>query len=156
VAADDVKGLSELAKLLDKLPAKIQRNVLLGAVDKAAESLVAPMQAAAPVWTGHLEESITHRKAGSSGKVFGRNRSGRATRSQNSDGVVSAGIVFKTPGKFYWHLLEFGTVRMAARPFVRPTFAANQGRILQAMKTYIGKRLEREARKAARETGAKK
>jgi HK97 gp10 family phage protein len=157
VAEDDVKGLTELAKLLDKLPPRIQRNVLRGAVKAGADMLVGPMQAAAPVWSGRLEESVLAAKETSAATRRRKRRGRREMNPGANRGLeVSAGIAFAKPGKRYWHFSEFGTVKQAAKPWIRPTFAANQGRVLAAMKTYISKRLEREARKLAKETGAKK
>jgi HK97 gp10 family phage protein len=142
-----IDGLNELGKLLDGLPAKIQRNVMAGAVKAGADVLVAPLAAAAPVFTGRLEESIVSRR-----EAAGRSR----RRSSASELLVSAGIAIVGVAKRYWHFSEFGTVHQPARPWIRPTFAANQAKAVAAVKKYMTKRVGREAKKLARETGAKK
>jgi HK97 gp10 family phage protein len=48
---------------------------------------------------------------------------------------------------FYWKFLEFGTNKMAARPFLRPAFEANKEGAIEA----IGKSLDETIQAAARE-----
>lgn len=42
---------------------------------------------------------------------------------------------------FYAHFVEYGTSRMAAKPFMRPAFDQNKGRAVDAIKDRIAKRL---------------
>lgn len=59
--------------------------------EKWGEELVDGMQAAAPVLTGRLRDSI--------------------------DQVEPGGIAITAP---YWRFVEYGTARMAPQPFIRP------------------------------------
>jgi HK97 gp10 family phage protein len=52
---------------------------------------------------------------------------------------------------FYWWFLEFGTSKMAARPFLRPAFESTKDAQLTAMRKRIQAFLDREARKIAQE-----
>jgi HK97 gp10 family phage protein len=140
---EDVEGLKALGKLLDELPARIQRNVLHGAVRATAKELVPALQAAAPVWSGRLEESITVRRESAA--------AARTEARKTNKLWVAAGIALKGVAKRYWHFSEFGTVKRPARPWIRPTFAKMAPRLEQFIREYVGKRIEREARKLAKE-----
>jgi HK97 gp10 family phage protein len=61
------------------------------------------MRRLVPTKTGALKRSITSRAV-------------RATGGP----VLSRIIGFRSPGRFYSHLVEFGTVRSSAKPFIRP------------------------------------
>jgi len=50
---------------------------------------------------------------------------------------------------FHAHLIEFGTVKMAARPFIRPAFDQTKGEALKVMGKELGKGVEKAARKLA-------
>jgi len=44
---------------------------------------------------------------------------------------------------FYWRFVEFGTVKMPARPFLRPALASNQQEVIDAMKKRIKARIDK-------------
>lgn len=141
---EDVKGLNALGKLLDRLPEELQRKVIQSGLRKAANEMVAPLQAAAPVFTGKLEQSIEVKAEGAGSRVA------RQRASLSDKLLVSAGIRLRSPGRYYWHFTEFGTSKMPARPWIRPTFERIHPTALKTFKGYIGKRIEREAKKLAR------
>jgi HK97 gp10 family phage protein len=137
----DLEGLTAIGKFLKAFPEVIQARVLDGGMKAAADAMVEPLQRAAPVFSGRLELSIASKK-----NSFRSNaRRSRAT------GVleVSSVVLLRYPGKRYWHFTEFGTSKMPARPWVRPTFAANQGRVVEVVKAYVGRRTIGEARRLA-------
>jgi len=69
---------------------------------------------------------------------------GKTGRRGNPD----TGVGGKTP---HWHLLEFGTSKMAAQPFMRPALAENvQAASNEFVKQY-GKAIDRAIRRAERE-----
>jgi len=47
---------------------------------------------------------------------------------------------------FYAHFIEFGTAKMAAKPFMRPAFDTNKERAVEVMKTTLAKGIERALR----------
>ncbi len=59
--------------------------------------------------------------------------------------------VFRNPTR-YAHLLELGTSRMAAKPFLRPVMDANRGRFVGILKANIRLGLVKEAGKLRRRT----
>ncbi|MNY41310.1 hypothetical protein D3C86_1761160 [compost metagenome] len=44
---------------------------------------------------------------------------------------------------FYAHFVEYGTSKMAAKPFMRPAYDQNKEKAVQAIKDRISKRLEK-------------
>ena len=50
---------------------------------------------------------------------------------------------------FYARFVEFGTVKMAARPFLRPAFEAKKGEAVDAIKVYLERRIPAEVAKLA-------
>lgn len=51
---------------------------------------------------------------------------------------------------WYWHFVEFGTVKHRAQPFIRPTVQEITPRIPQIYRQEFGRRLERELERIAR------
>lgn len=100
MADANVKGLAELQVFLDQLPAKMEANIMRGALRQGANVVKAEAQANVPVKTGTLKAGL---------KVSTRNRRG----------VVSASV--KAGGKhgFLARWIEFGT----AAHFIKPKTA---------------------------------
>lgn len=46
---------------------------------------------------------------------------------------------------FWWHILEFGSVKMSAKPFMRPAFDAMAGDAANRIKEKLAQRIEIEA-----------
>ena len=148
-----VSGLVELDKLLKELPAKVERNILRGAMRAGAKVFADRAKELVPVKSGQLRDSI---------KVSTRSKRGRVSA------TVSAG------GKkaFYAHMVEFGTARhfikprtrkslffaglarevvdhpgSTPKPFMRPALDGGQVEAVNAAADYIRKRLAKQAAK---------
>ena len=125
------------AKLLDSLkqfPQNIQNNVLVGAVRAGAKPLVDAAKANVPVDTANLKKSI------------GINRKKTKDKSQ-----VWFTVSPRKGGKkdgFYVHMVEFGTSKMAAQPFMRPAFESQDKQSIEAVKEYMALRIDKEVEKA--------
>lgn len=148
-----VSGLSELDKLLKELPAKVERNILRGAMRAGAKVFADRAKELVPVKSGQLRDSI---------KVSTRSRRGR----------VSATVRAGGNKVFYAHMVEFGTARhfikprkrkslffaglarevvdhpgASPKPFMRPALDGGQAEAVNAAADYIRKRLAKEAAK---------
>jgi len=147
-----VKGLAELQTFLDQLPAKMEANVLRGALRAGAKPLLESAKAAAPVgepseanrrryrlYAGALRDSIRI-----SGRIDRRN--GNITAK-----VVAGGKTKSGADVFYAHMVEFGTKPhiigdgthpgVQAKPFMRPALDAQSQAAVVATGEYIKKRL---------------
>ena len=143
-----VKGLSELQKLLDTLPAKLEANVMRGALRAGAKPILEEAKRNVPVESGTLRDGL---KIG--------------TKSRN--GTVSASVKVSGRHAFIAPWIEFGTrahvitgrdggslffgggtfVKSVqhpgarARPFLRPALDSQSNAAVVAVGEYIKKRL---------------
>ncbi len=147
-----VTGLAELQKFLDQLPAKMEANIIRGALRAGAKPMLQAAKQSAPVgepsdtakrkykvYAGALRDSIRI-----SGRVDKRN--GKITAS-----VKAGGKSRKTGADVYYaHMLEFGTrphggdsknPGIPVRPFMRPAFDSQVQPAILAAGEYIKKRL---------------
>ena len=97
----EMKGLEELHRAMIETP-ELVRERLKDVIARATFRLGNAIKTGAPRDTGTLQRSITWRASG-------------------LNGSVEIGI-----DAFYWHYLEYGTVKLAARPFIRPAGEAEQ------------------------------
>lgn len=70
-------------------------------------------------------------------------RKGKKYRNQGKKGNLSQDA-------WYARFVEFGTSKMAARPFMRPAFEAKKGDAVAAIKAYLERRIPAEVTKLAR------
>jgi HK97 gp10 family phage protein len=114
-----ISGGKELADELVRLGPKVARNIGGKAVRAATSPIVKEMKRLVPKDTRKLERSITAR--------MGRTESGK----------VSAFVGFKRPRSRIAHLLEFGTSKMSAKPFIRPAMDVRAKEALEKMQAVI-------------------
>ena len=133
-------GLRDAKSRLDALGSRVANNVVRRAVYAGAVVIRDAARSKVPVDTGALKASIVA-KAGAKKK-----------------GEISAGVgvqrrVFskgkregKTPRR-YAHLVEFGTVTIAARPFMRPAIDAKTDETIEVTVGKIREGIDVEVRK---------
>ena len=130
-----LEGVDELKRALKELPEKMRKKAIRGALKEAGKVIQSAAKLSAPV----LQAPTATRKPG----TVKRNIAVRASKfaRQGGDEGVYIGIrplsgsrqkklgkaSAKNPNDpFYWRFVEFGTVKMAARPFMR-TAASQKG-----------------------------
>jgi HK97 gp10 family phage protein len=148
-----VKGLRELAQMLQALPVKIEKNIMRGAMRAGANVILEQAKANVPV----SEPSDRNRErygayAGAlrdSGRVGGRARKGKVTSYARFGGATA-----KTGVPVFWvHWVEYGTkphsngrrgMHPGARPhpFLRPAADTAQADAVVAVGKYVYRRLE--------------
>jgi len=137
-----VKGLAELQRYLQALPAKIEANVLRGALRAGAREVQAEARRMVPRKSGRL-------------------RAGLKISTSNRRGVVSAKV--KATGKhaFLAPWLEFGTRPHVIKPGKRRRALAVNGRVISAIdhpgaqpKPFMRPALDSRARAAVLAVGA--
>lgn len=115
LAITGFKGLEDDFTLLSKAE---QRKVSKKAVRAGAVVFRDAIRASAPVRTGRLRRSIsvdTARGSLTAGVKFKKIRVTKKSKKGKSKKTLP----------FYWWMIENGTSKMSARPFVRPAFDAN-------------------------------
>jgi HK97 gp10 family phage protein len=139
-----VEGLKECEEALKALPFATSKNVLRRALKVAAEPVASDAQQRVAKLTGQLGRSITV------GTKLGSKRQ-RKEASKTREGVE----VYVGAGPLpHAHIVEFGSSRQAADPFLRPAVDANGKQIMETfrdeLRAEVSKAMQRHERKAAR------
>jgi HK97 gp10 family phage protein len=153
----EVKGLRELEIALRELPAEVERTVLRQALAAGARVVRDEARARVPVRAEASLKGYKIRRSGFLGQ-WARATKGRLPgflRASIVSRVVRAGggLVAKvgwTGDAFYGMFLEFGTSRIAARPFLRPAFEAVKARAVAEIAAKLGPGIEKAAAKLGR------
>jgi len=153
-----IEGLRELTKALNDLPDRVAKNGLRAAVYAGAKVIRTEARRRAPVAKtlprqgqpkpGTLRRAIIMKHL--------REQSGR--HRQAFAVTVRRGKKYRNQGKkknlsqdaWYWHFIEFGTVKMAARPFLRPALESKRVQAVTAIKDKLAERIKQEATRLAR------
>lgn len=161
-----IKGLTELQKVLDELPAKIEANVLRAGMRVGAKVIEAEAKRLVPV----SQPSGGNRKG--YGAQMGALRDSIRVSMRSRNGQIQARIRAGNKVAWYAHLVEFGTARHTIKPknrksllfahlarelvdhpgarpkpFMRPAFDAKAQAAIEAMAEYMKQRLPREVKK---------
>ncbi len=123
----------KLEKTLHVLPERIQKNVVKGAIRASGAMLRKEVRRLAPKDTGTLAKSI--------------NVSSRRSRDRN---IIhfSVGVKKGFKRSHIARFIEFGTVKMSAKPFFRPAIGNVKDQMSQEARKYMAKRLPKELEKA--------
>jgi len=169
MAKVEIRGLSELHKTLQELPAKIERNILRGGLRAGAKVIEDEAQRLVPVALPTMDSVKRGARAGE------LKRSIRVTMRANKSGQVRAQLKAGNSVAWYAHLVEFGTARhwikpksrkslflaglakelvdhpgAKPKPFMRPAYDNKWRSAIDAMASYVRDRLPRELRKAGK------
>lgn len=125
------QGGAELARTLNALPTKVQREAALDALEAAAAPMVSVARKLAPRRPGHpdIADNIEIQRGRGGVDSFGDRR---------ADSVAWGPL----KGFFYGHYLEHGTVHASAHPFMRPGFDQNVTRSLDILKARLWENIE--------------
>ncbi len=102
-----IDGLQQLDRQLHSLPGKIAGRALATAVRAGARLVRDAARDRAPIVTGSMSANIVAR-----------------TERTGSDTEKTAIVAVRNRPAYYWRFVEFGSRKMAARPFLRPAFDA--------------------------------
>lgn len=134
-----VLGMDKIRSNLEKLARLTNRDVVEDSLLEGAEVIAAEARNLVPVRTGNLRSSIA---VVTNGKEV-----------NFSDGSLSSGnfevYIGPLQGRdqphdgFYGHMIEFGTYKMAAQPFMRPAFDSQAGRAINVTIKHISDEFDR-------------
>jgi HK97 gp10 family phage protein len=133
----ETKGFKELNNLLKELPKNVENKVLMRSAVGAARAGAKVIKEAAPVGD---EPSEASKKYGSLKKNI---RAGRAKARKRS----AREALIHTRDAFWGWFYEFGNPRQPARPWFVPAFKSASTRMLDEIKSRLGKGIEDEAKK---------
>ena len=135
----DIKftGAKNLDKLLDALPAQMSKRVVRGSLLKSAQPILRAAKRNVPVRTGDLKKSLAAVKGGK-----------REERRGEVKVLIGARRSKRFRG-FHAHLVEFGTAKTKAQPFLGPALIQNRQRQRRILVREIASRTHKEASKLA-------
>lgn len=135
-----VEGLKELDDALQLLSSDIQNKIARAATNAAAQVIKNEAIKRAPADTGNLRKNIIVKRlpAQEASPLTSQHivtvRQGKLTKKQKGAGLQDA---------FYGRFVEFGTVKMAPRPFLRPAFDSKKTDAVEAMRVRIKQRIDK-------------
>lgn len=166
MAAFEMKGLAELSQALKELPDRIAKNVLRGAVNAGATVIRKEAELRAPEYHGDVSKGHpppgTLKKSIRQKRIANASNDGRqiyivyvkkgttytyANSTKGRRKKMAANTYQTEGGVFYWRFVEFGTSKMAARPFMRPAFEVKKQAAVEAIRDYLAKRIPKEVEK---------
>lgn len=162
-----IDGLRETLRGLEQLKKSTQTGVLNRVLKRAAKPVEAAAKRNAPVDSGELKESINtvviRRNAGKS--AYARTMRGggsredavAAAREANAAAAgrgASATVRVRATAR-HAHLVEFGTIKMDAEPFLAPALRAERADITQSIAADIEAEVEKTAARIARRAAKK-
>lgn len=134
-----IEGGADLSRRLLELNDKLQKKILRSAVVAGAQVIK------------KRAKQIARSKGIEDTGALIRNIAGKVEKQRNPEYVqINIGVRHGKPNPkakrqddpFYWHMHEFGTSKMAARPFIRPAFEETKEEALGAMVERVKKGLE--------------
>ena len=132
----DVQGLKDLNKLLKQLPNKTQAKVMKDAVRKSLQPMNRSAKSKVPKGgTGDLKKAL--------GVVFNKQYS----KDDHIEYMVTVRRGKKFPAGRYGHMVEKGTSKMAAKPFLSPAFDETVQRVLNEFRNHVAKIITKEVNK---------
>jgi HK97 gp10 family phage protein len=154
-----LQGFKELAAAMRELPDRVAKNALRSAVNAGATVIKKEAIRMAPEDTGALKANLYQKQIREQSSIYKQVyyvgvRRGVAKYANTAKNRRSgkAGQAYKNDGTtFYWKFLEFGTSKMAAKPFLRPAFEMQKESAVKA----IGEKLDERIQKAATELARK-
>lgn len=139
-----IKGFEQMARQLQALPGKIFKTHLRKTTLAGARVIRQEARARAPVRTGDMRRNIIIKYAPENSKAGVRAcylvlvRKGKLKTKAHVNYVYKNKKTVAGRISFYWYYLEFGTVKMQARPFMRPAFSNKKDAAVDAMAEAFG------------------
>lgn len=172
-----IEGFKELDNALKELPKATGKNCIRRALMRAALPIVMAAKAKAPVrpGSGRLRDAILVTKVkftgGAAGKAaFAEAMRAGKTKAEAADaareaniqaaeeaggavpisGIAIIGVDYKKA--FYAHFVEFGTVKMSPKPFLRPAWDAGKYQAAQAIHDTLKEEIDKAVARIAKKT----
>jgi HK97 gp10 family phage protein len=157
----EVRGLKELMAGLQALPADLSKNAAFQGLNAAARVVREEAKRRAPVLKGvargrkpgTLRAAIRASRSRNSKPAQGWHevivrvkplKARQVAKFKKATGLKSAD---NPDDPYYWWWVEFGTQKMAARPFLRPGFESTKSQQLEALRRRLRARIQAYAAK---------
>lgn len=145
MARTTIAGAKELDRALAQLPNATSKSVLRRALKNAGKPTATLAERTAPLGpTGNLRDSVS--------VELKLTQSQQRRRAKAGDVEMFIGAT--APPGYHAHLIEFGTSKMSARPFLRPAWDSTKQKVLDEIESEIWKSLSKAARTLAKKAQA--
>jgi HK97 gp10 family phage protein len=144
----EIKGLKELSKALKAFPQNVQNNILNSAVRAGAVTIQKEAKKNVPVKSGLTKASIIIKKRRPKSKNITkfslgirRIKDGREWYEKN---LNSKYFKDKPKDAYYAHMIEFGTSKSEASPFMRPALESRADEVINEVRKKMQQRIDKE------------
>lgn len=137
-----ISGVTEIKRAFDELGRKLGRKVITQEVRRGVKVLADDVRSRAPVYAGPRADVP---KGAVKKDIRVRARAKRKRGVIAIDVVTGKGTT-KKAGAYWGPMVEYGTRKMRAQPFIRPAFDANKERIARMVQAGIRAGIEREVK----------
>lgn len=146
----EMKGWDELKRGLEQLGQELATRAGKSAIRAGAKALSEHVKAATPV--GDEDTSRTYKnKSGESVTVdYGHARDNIKVKMARPKKAFNVVAIVSFGSAFWARFLEYGTVRMAAKPFAKPAFDDAAPVVLEKVRTSLSASIDRLAKKYGR------
>jgi HK97 gp10 family phage protein len=147
-----IQGLDQLSKVCRELPVRVGRSALRQATAAGAAVIRDEARNLAPVYTGPVSEG--HPPPGTLKRATSMKRSNKQSNNERQvfqvyvkHGLMKGVKAYGKTDAFYAGWVEYGTVKMTARPFLRPAFDKTKMQAVQKFTEVMSARLLEESKK---------
>ena len=148
----EMQGAKELDAALKELGVEVAAKIGVAAVRAGSKALQAELVDSAPYNPAGPTSKVYTAKSGQVRRTdYGHLRDNLRVRRMKSVKPYTVPFIVTIGRAFWGFFLEHGTVRMAARPWARPTFDRMQTGMMNAIVETLRKGTERAARRLARQ-----
>lgn len=150
MASVEMKLNGDFEAALNRLAAAVGESALRSAGVAGAAVFRDEVQALAPVATGFLKSQVI--MAHADDKSQGNQRQTYVVRVRRGSQTYGntrlnrrknrIGKSFEVTDAFYWKFLEYGTSKMAAKPFIRPAWEARRAHALDVMRKRLWEKIQ--------------
>lgn len=148
----EIKGLKELSKALKAFPQNVQNNILNSAVRAGAVTIQKEARKNVSIRTGLTKASIIIKKRRPKSKTrikfsigIRRIKDGREWYEKN---LNSKYFKDKPKDAYYAHMIEFGTSKAEASPFMRPALESKADEVINEVRKKMQQRLDKEIQRS--------
>lgn len=143
----ELKGFKELGQALKEFGPHVAKNGLRSADFAGARVIRDAAKENVPVDTGLLKSQIYAARRRTPEHVATYSIRVRAKGKVTKVRRLKGKYTTAAPPPVYGKFLEFGTSKMAARPWLRPALLSNADKAIEAIKAGLSKAIERAAKK---------
>ncbi len=126
----EIKGLKELSKALKAFPQNVQNNILNSAVRAGIVTIQKEAKKNVSVRKGVLKKAI----------VIKKRRPKNKNRIKFQLGIQQGG----NNDAYYGHIVEFGSSKMEAKPFMRPALESKADEVINEVRKKMQQRIDKE------------